>query len=305
MKIDMSFHKPIDLVYTWVNGNSPNYQKLCSQYSNHSVDLNPERYRDQYQLLKYSLRSLEKYVSWIGNIYLFTCRPQVPDWLDTSHPKIHLIHHDQVIDQRYLPTFNCNVIESHLHLIPSSSNYFLYINDDFLFGNETDKDDFITSDGTIKVLGTLLGEQLGFRVYEKKGDIISLGLIEHTPLLIYKPYWQAMLEQRQQEVLQTRRNRFRADDDLRMDKLYRYFLVSHPEVRKQVVPIYDLLRYHRFHKITNNYLLQKRKLDKIKAMKPKFYCLNDDQQAQPNPDVICLIQDFLNEYYPNKSQYET
>lgn len=300
----MSFSEPIDVVYTWVNGSCSDYQKLCSQYSKNSVELNPERYRDQYHLLKYSLRSLEKYVSWINNIYIFTCRPQIPDWLDTSHPNVHIIHHDQVIDEEYLPTFNCNVIETYLHLIPSISNYFLYINDDFLFGNKTNKDDFITDGSRIKVLGTLFGEQLGFRVYEKKGDIISLGLIEHTPLLIYKPHWQAMLKQRSQEVAQTRRNRFRTDHDLRMDKLYRYFLVSHQEIEKKVVPIYDLLQYHRFHKITNNYFLQKRKLDKIKAMKPKFYCLNDDQRNHPHPDVVCLVQDFLNECYPYKSQYE-
>ncbi|MEC4894067.1 MAG: Stealth CR1 domain-containing protein [Oscillatoria sp. PMC 1051.18] len=300
----MTFPKPIDVVYTWVNGNCPTYQQLCRQYSENKKDLNPERYRDRYSLLKYSLRSLEKYVPWINNIYLFTCRPQVPEWLNSHHPQVKIIHHDRVIDSEYLPTFNCNVIETYLHKIPSTSDYLLYLNDDFLFGNYTTKSDFITPDGKIKVLGTLFGEKLGFRVYENKGELISLGLIEHTPLLIYKPHWEAMLKTRPQEVRETRKHKFRTDWDLQMDKLYRYFLRSHQAKNTEVVPIYQLLRYHRFHKIMNNFPSQKRKLEKLKKMQPKFYCLNDDQRDNPNLQVVELVQTFLDSYYPNPSQFE-
>ncbi|MEC4986847.1 MAG: Stealth CR1 domain-containing protein [Oscillatoria sp. PMC 1068.18] len=300
----MNFPKPIDAVYTWVNGNCPTYQQLCRQYSENQKDLNPERYRDQYSLLMYSLRSLEKYVPWINNIYLFTCRPQVPEWLNLNHPQIKIVHHDQVIDSEYLPTFNCNVIETYLHKIPFSADYLLYLNDDFLFGNQTTKSDFITPDGRIKVLGTLFGEKLGFRVYENKGELISLGLIEHTPLLIYKPYWEAMLKTRLDEVKATRKNKFRTDRDLQMDKLYRYFLRSHQAKNTEVVPIYQLLRYHRFHKIINNFSSQKSKLEKLKKMQPKFYCLNDDQRDNPNPQVVELVQNFLDSYYPCPSQFE-
>lgn len=301
----MAFSQPIDAVYTWVDGSCPDYQKLCYQYSKNPLDLNPERYRDQYHLLKYSLRSIEKYVPWLRNIYIFTCRPQIPNWLNVQHPQIHIIHHDEVFDcAEYLPTFNSNCIDSHLHLIPSISDYFLYMNDDFLFGNNTTLNDFVTEDGKIKILGTLVGEKLGFRLYEKKFDIIPLGLIEHTPMLAYKPYWQAMLEIRAEEVKQTRSNRFRTGLDVRMDKLYRYFLLINKNIDKKVVPIYELLRYHHFHKITNFYLLQKVKLQILGRMRPKFYCFNDDQRDNPNPQVVKLVKDFLARSYPEKSQFE-
>lgn len=300
----MAFTEAIDVVYTWVNGECPQYQQLCRQYSNHKDDLNPERYRDRYSLLKYSLRSLEQYVPWINNIYLFTCRPQIPKWLNVNHPKINIVHHDQIIDREYLPTFNCNVIESYLHKIPSCSNYLLYVNDDFLFGDRTSKYDFITPEGKIKVFGTLMGEKLKFRIYEQHNDIISLGFIEHTPYLIYKPYWQEMLELYPQKVKQTRQQKFRTSCDFRMDKLYRYFLRSHHPMNSEVVPFYQLLRYHRFHKIMNHFPSQNRKLIKLQKMRPKFYCLNDDQRNNPNPRVVELVQTFLNTCYPKPSQFE-
>ena len=45
-------------------------------------DLNPNRYRDNLSILKYSLRSLERFAPWIRRVFLVTCRPQKPAWLD-------------------------------------------------------------------------------------------------------------------------------------------------------------------------------------------------------------------------------
>ena len=177
----------IDIVYTWVNGADSEYMKLCQQYSKETMDMNPERFRDIYQLLKYSMRSLELYMPWVNNIFILTQRAQVPDWLDTSHPKIKLVHHDEVFENKeHLPTFSCNTIESYLHRIPGLSDHFIYVNDDFLFGRETSKDVFISPEGRINVFGTIMGENLPFRLYDGKNDIIGLGLVEHCPLLIHK-----------------------------------------------------------------------------------------------------------------------
>ncbi|MEC4802801.1 MAG: hypothetical protein SAJ12_10260 [Jaaginema sp. PMC 1079.18] len=294
----------IDVVYTWVDGECLEYQQLCRQYSSCQIDLNPERFRDRYSLLKYSLRSLKMYVPWINNIYILTCRPQVPQWLNCHHPKIFIVHHDLIIDKAYLPTFNCNVIESYLHKIPSNSDYLLYINDDFLFGKSTNPEDFITPDGKLKVLGTLGGEALKFRIYEQQNDIISFGFMEHTPYLIYKPYWQAMLNLCPEKIHRTRQQKFRTKQDIRMDKLYRYYLRSHQPQSTVVVPFYRLLRYHRFHKIMNRYSSQKHRLAKLAKMQPKFYCLNDDQKENPNLQVVELVQNFLETQYPQPSPFE-
>jgi len=296
--------KPIDIVYTWVDGNNSSYRDLSARYAGRAGDLNPERYRDQYTLLKYSLRSLERYVSWYGTICIVTQRPQKPDWLDTSHPRIRIIHHDEIIDPQYLPTFNSNVIESCIHRIPGISDYFLYMNDDFLFGRPVAVEDFITDDGRIRIIGTIMGERLRFRIYDTRWNIISYGFIEHTPLFIWKEAWEAMVDGMQEEIHRTRLNRFRTDYDLAMDKLYRYYMLSRRKDRSQAISACDALRYHRFHKITNNRGKQTKGLDRLRTMKPKFYCLNDDQRNHPDGGVVAMVKNFLEEYYPAPSSFE-
>ena len=125
----------VDLVYTWVTGKDDQFIEEWRSFAETPKDVNPERFRDLYDLLKYSLRSVEKYLPWFNKIYLVTKKPQVPVWLNTHHPKIEIVHHDQIMDADILPTFNPNVIESYLHKIPGLEEHFLYINDDFLFGS--------------------------------------------------------------------------------------------------------------------------------------------------------------------------
>lgn len=292
----------VDAIYTWVDWNDLEYRTLCAEYANEPVDLNPERFRDDFNLLKYSLRSLERYAPWVNHIYLLTRRPQAPSWLNVEHPRIRLIHHDQIFDSPdYLPTFSCHVIESYFHRVPSSE-YLLYLNDDFLFGRETALSDFLTSDQRIRLMGTLFGEHLPGRTQDKTA--ISLGLIEHTPLLIHQPLWQAMLEERPELVHRTRSHRFRQPEDACMDKLYRIYLTGPARSRAEIVPIWQLLRYHRFHKITNRYWWQRAQFAFLRWLRPKFYCLNDDMRDQPHPGVVRLVQDYLKEQYPEPSSFE-
>jgi hypothetical protein len=294
----------VDVVYTWVNGNDPGYQELCRRYGRVGSDLNPERYRDLYSMFKYSLRSVARYVHWVRDVYLFTCRPQAPDWLNLDHPRLHLVHHDEVFEPQYLPTFNSNAIESYLHAIPNPSDYLLYMNDDFLFGRETGRDDFLDQAGRIKVYGTLLGEHHHSWIYDRKDHVKSMAFVEHTPLLLYKPFWREMLELEPEKVGRTRANRFRQRDDLRMDKLYRYYLLSRRRRQASVVPAFSLLRYHQLHKITNDFARQRDQLAKLKRKNPKFFCLNDDQRDNPDPAVVGLFRAFLETHYPDKSPYE-
>lgn len=92
--------------------------------------------------LKYSLRSVEKYANWVRNIYIVT-NGQVPNWLNTSHPRIKIVNHKDIYPNRtHLPTFNSASIECHLHRIDGLSRQFLYLNDDFLFGKPVYPEDF-------------------------------------------------------------------------------------------------------------------------------------------------------------------
>lgn len=294
----------IDIVYTWVNGGDEDYCKLYKDYAYKPNHINPERYRDNYSMIKYSIRSVEKYAPWIRNIYIVTIRPQIPEWIEVSNPGIKIIHHDEIFDKEYLPTFNYNVIESYIHNISGLSNYFIYSCDDQMFGNHIEKTDFIAKEDKIKIFGTFFGENLKYRIYEAKYDYIPIGLLEHTPFLVDKKAWENMSSHISKKMHLTRMNKFREDEDLCMLKLYRAYMLSKMKSKSFAVKIWEFIRKSSFHKITNDFSKQVKYFKKIKDRKPKIICMNDDQQNNPNEKVTNLVKNFLEDYYPEPSQFE-
>lgn len=299
----MSSDAGIDAVYTWVDGSRPDYRALLARHAGRPVDLNPERFRDPYDLLRHSLRSLERHAPWVRNVYLFTCRPQVPAWLNRDHPRLRVVHHDEVgAPAGVLPTFNSNVIESLLHLLPGISDRFLYLNDDYFLGADVAPGDFFLPDGRLRVFGTVLGERLRFRTYE--WHLISLGLLEHGPILIDRREWAAMQAEAAADVAELHRHRFRQPTDLRPDRLYRWHLLSRCRERAVAEPCWRYLRYSAFHKIKPGPARQRAALARLEARRPKFICLNDDLGPEPDPAVVAEVRAFLGRMYPQSSSYE-
>ena len=116
----------MDIVITYVDGNDPVWKQDYEKYTN--VPVMQKRFRD-WGTLKYLLRGIEVNMPFIRNVYLVVSHPsQVPQWVDQSQLKIVL--HSDIIPEEYLPTFNCNPIEMHLHRIEGLDEEYLYFNDD-------------------------------------------------------------------------------------------------------------------------------------------------------------------------------
>jgi len=292
-----------DIVYTWVDGAEPEYLKKWNSHANIKKDLNPERYRNIFQFLKYSFRSVEKYFNSFNKVYLVTARQQVPGWCDLNNDRIQIIHHDEIIPSEYLPTFNSNVIESFLHRIPGLSDNFVYMNDDFLFGDDTNINRFYNN-GKYSIFNTFFGENLSWRIYDGYQDIIGLGIIEHTPILINKKYWGNAFQLFPEETEATRKSRFRDDRNLFPYKLYRYYMLKYQREFSKPIPITELIKVSKFHKLTNDLKKQRKFFSKMEKKIIEFYCLNDDMRDNPNPKVIKLVQEFLENKYPNTSSFE-
>ena len=128
----------IDFVVPWVDGSDPEWQKEYSKYSNKPIA--PERYRD-WGTFPYWFRAVEKYAPWVNKVHLITCG-QVPVWLNTEHPKLNLVFHEDYIPHEWLPTFSSHPIELNLHRIPELSEHFVYFNDDFFLGAPCTERDF-------------------------------------------------------------------------------------------------------------------------------------------------------------------
>lgn len=121
----------IDFVIPWVDGGDPEWQKEKDYYSENKTyedDTRDIRFRD-WETLKYWFRGVEKYAPWVNGIHFVTCG-HLPEWLNTDHPKIHIVNHKDYIPEQFLPTFSSHVIELNMHKIPELSGHFVYFNDD-------------------------------------------------------------------------------------------------------------------------------------------------------------------------------
>ena len=119
----------IDFVIPWVDGSDPAWIKeKCKYMGINEPDAGDERYRDM-GILKYWFRAVEAYAPWVNQIHFITWG-HLPEWLNTEHPKLHIVNHKDYIPEQYLPTFSANPIELNLHRIPGLSEHFVYFNDD-------------------------------------------------------------------------------------------------------------------------------------------------------------------------------
>ena len=112
----------IDFVIPWVDGTDSQWSQKCSRFLPENSALEECRYRD-WGLLKYWFRAVECYAPWVRKIH-FVTDGQIPDWLNTEHPKLHVVNHGDYIPKEYLPTFSSHTIELNLHRIAGLSEHF-------------------------------------------------------------------------------------------------------------------------------------------------------------------------------------
>lgn len=146
---------PIDVVYTWVDGNDPSWvakyesvigKKEKNSYSKLATDSARFSSHDE---LYWSVKSVQRYLPWVNKIYIVTDE-QMPVGLENIS-NVQVINHKQIINDTYLPTFNSHVIEAHLHKIPDLSEHFIYFNDDVFVARELPAAHFFTSSGLASV----------------------------------------------------------------------------------------------------------------------------------------------------------
>ena len=123
----------IDFVLLWVNGNDPEWRKqrnyyASKYYSNNNYGNEEERFREWDQL-KYWFRGVDKNAPWVNRIHFVTCG-HLPDWLNLTHPKIHIVKHEDIIPNEYLPVFSSRPVELCIRNIDGLAEQFVYFNDD-------------------------------------------------------------------------------------------------------------------------------------------------------------------------------
>jgi len=133
----------IDFVIPWVDGNDQEWVKEKNFYAgkiSSAEDARDIRFRD-WETLKFWFRGVEKFAPWVNKIHFITWG-HLPEWLNTEHPKLHIVNHRDYIPEKYLPTFSSHVIELNMHRIPGLSEHFVYFNDDIFILKPIQREDF-------------------------------------------------------------------------------------------------------------------------------------------------------------------
>ena len=130
----------IDFVIPWVDGNDPEWRKQKRKVCSEFMDDRPQRYRD-WGLLRYWFRGVEAFTPWVNRIHFITWG-HLPPWLNTQHPKLHIVRHEDYIPAEYLPTFSSHVIELNMHRVDGLSRQFVYFNDDMFLLRPLKETDF-------------------------------------------------------------------------------------------------------------------------------------------------------------------
>lgn len=312
--------EPIDVVYTWVDDSFPGYLDVLRQYADTSHDLNPNRTRDNIDILKYNLRSLVAHVPWVRQVYLVTCRPQVPDWLNVDHPGLTLVHHDMFMPADILPTFSSFAILSNLYRIDGLSPRFLYVEDDMLFGRPVPRGFFETGDGRIRVF-----QRLGRTCSPAKRGSDRLSpwntalahsnylldaafgaarrrSVNHVPFLIDRAIWREMVERWPEDFARTSASRFRAKYNVVPEYMYLYFALL--TGRGAAVSLKETYRTTFYNSLENSRLVTAWGRFVIRALRPVTVALNDGFGEHPNPRIVACSRQFLEELFPHPSPFE-
>ncbi|MCW2797902.1 stealth conserved region 3 domain-containing protein [Nocardioides sp.] len=308
---------PVDVVYTWVDGNDPEWdlgreRRLASMTGTAQTKESSGQARfvsrDE---LRYSMRSLHLFAPWVRRIHLVTAG-QVPDWLDTSHPAVTVVDHSEILPADALPTYNSHAIETALHRIPDLSEHFVYFNDDFMLGRPVRPEAFFSPAGLFATFFSAnaigLSELPGAPAYLKAAwnnrnlleatfGAVTTNTLAHAPY----PHRRSVLDELSRrfpdEVAATARAPFRSETDLSMLSSFaqHYALMTGTSYVGEA----DLA----FVNLSNSDVDWQ--LQRLLAREQDFICLGDHHDhALRTERLDQVLANFFEAYFPQPAPWE-
>lgn len=298
-----------DAVYTWVDGSDPAYARARDAAARElGLAVDPQRDRDDLDLLRYSLRSLDRYAPWIRRVVLVTPRPQVPGWLDRE--AVRVVHEDEILPQA--PVFNSDAVEFGLRNVPGLSERFLYLCDDMLLARRLEPEDLLRR-GRIRVfLGAEALPRHGGDAFARKLRDTAEALdrrwgarerrqVQHGPSLLHRD----LLAVDDPAVERTVGERFRREGHVNFQTWCLHRLLEERPEEAEVVPAWEA-----FAAGTKLVRLDNDRRELFRARlgmllwPHRFLCLNDDLGAAPDPGYVGRVRRLLERRYPRPSRFE-
>jgi hypothetical protein len=312
--------EPIDLVYTLVDDSFPGFQEERARYATTAHDSDRRRTRDNLDLLKYSLRSIERFAPWLRNIYIVTCSPQAPQWLKADHPRIRMIYHEEIMPPELLPSFNAFAIESFLHKIPGLSKRFVHFNDDMLLLRPAGRDLFETEDGRpifyfhglLPSSSKPINESNFPHTSGRKNCARALDRVfgrrqhweqAHHPRIVDCDGMEEIIGVWPEEFDRTRAARFRQHDTILPHKFLASYMTENHTAEAVGPSTTARLMYIVF--LCNSVVRNRWRIFRAKQRNPVFLCLNDAFGAYVHPPTEEAAKKLLEQTFPDASSFET
>lgn len=307
--------EPIDLVYTWVDGADPAWLARRARRQadqGMSPDAAVASRFESHDELRYSLRSVEMYASWVRHVYLVT-DAQIPAWLDVGNPKLTVVDHRDLFFEEELPVFNSHAIESRLHRIEGLSELFLYLNDDMLFGRRVRPELFFTSGGLVKYFTSparidpapprpndlsvsSAGKNNRALLEAALGRTLTAKL-KHTPYA-HRRSLLVELEERFPEIFAANvaaRFRTHGDHSIVSSLAQRYGAVTGRSVEGRIRYNYADISRPDIKQLLARW---------TRARSFDVFCLNDAANHEMSEAKVAIVEDFLSGYFPLRSEFE-
>lgn len=348
---DELYHKvkSLDIVYMWVDGSDKNWQ-FQMKSSNHSRNRNNDE-------LIYSIRSIYKFMPWHeGRIFIVTPN-QIPTKLNTITGK-DILQHTQpylnnnmvtdnynknviIIDQKsIMPSEIGNVsnsflIEIFLHNIPTLTEDFIYMNDDYFIGHQLIPEDFYTLDSNNELRPKFYSNKHiikgGFKEAKKfhttrrkvwlSSTYYTNGILdeyfknlpknkmnedytsppryylEHAPYMFKKSWCKEVYNIWKNDFKKMYKHNNRHWEDIIFVLLYRYYCIESGKSCDLVNESDNI--YLKL--ITNNDDGNIKFYHKVEDGCPKFFTLNDEYSKD---EIMIEMSNFLEDFYSEPSPYE-
>lgn len=306
---------PVDVVIPWVDGNDP---AIISKHIKYSTSANEtsradlggaERFTDTREI-EFCVASILTFAPFVRNIFIITDNqnPELSEMLSKYFPdrvdSVKIIDHKEIFKgyEEFLPTFNCNSIETMMWRIPELSEHFIYFNDDVFLTSPVKKADFFSPEGTpigywrpistfwLKLLMVLKPKRNGSKTLGYKHFMLNsarlvnsdiIPMLGHTPYSLTKSGLKKIYEENPQFVTLNISDRFRNHRQFNPQVLF--YLTNENEQRDFI----DKRIFIKSGKGRTDYI--KRKLEKAQKMTNLIFgCINSYDQAGDDDKKIFL-----------------
>ena len=292
----------MDIVITYVDGLDPVWQRDYEQFTNQPVL--EKRFRD-WGTLRYLFRGIAENMPFVRKVHLIVSHEsQVPAWVNRE--EVNVVLHKDIIPAEYLPTFNCNPIEMHLHRIEGLDEEYLYFNDDMFPMKPCKPTDFFEGGRCFLGMSHHLFVWDMFKQICRNSDRLArkaLGLKSSSLFLrpqhicspLFKSECEELYTKVQPEIAKTSASRTRTSENLNQYLFLDYMYLKGRLVNKR------LSKKHFSVGIVSGTKLH----DFITKPSYKLVCINDVQLSEERYNELrTTLLNAFEERFPHKSKYE-